>query len=165
VISLFLPEFLLKFAENLDSFRSHAFLLFFPWLDGGNADGFKQTGAAESLPFTKKIKNMMLETVSKLDGTQKKLLFYQIKSAMEDYYYWRFPSTEYEMSRLANSSNLEMVTVQAECNNCKVVSPFTINLEQMLARHIGSMDKSRRLSCPKCSKENSCQLLTILDNE
>ena len=97
------------------SYRIHIFTLFFPWLDEGNGDGFRQF-ALDNQVFSKpKIKSLILDILNNLDQETESLLLYQIKLGVEDYYYMRYTNREFELQRFYHRTNYEKIVIQTIC--------------------------------------------------
>lgn len=133
-------------------YRYHIFTLFCPWLDEGGAEGFKQNLMPEDYDIFSKFDftSLVLEIFNILDDNIKKLLLYQFKLGIEDYYYFRFSTKEFEMLRFQNRVNYKKITIQTICSLCDTYFTQIVEIEDFLKNNIGKLDKSYLFACPKC---------------
>jgi hypothetical protein len=148
------------------SYRIHIFTLFFPWLDEGNGDGFRQF-ALDNQVFSKpKIKSLILDILNNLEQETRSLLLYQIKLGVEDYYYMRYTNREFELQRFLHRTNYEEIVIQTICTLCNSYVPKTVSISNFLEHHMGLMDESQKFDCPKCkqnnNKQKSCKIVAAM---
>jgi hypothetical protein len=156
-------DFAIVFIEG--SYRINIFTLFFPWLDEGNGDGFRQF-ALDNQVFSKpKIKSLILDIINNLDQETRSLLLYQIKLGIEDYYYMRYTNREFEVSRFHHRTNYEEIVIQTKCIECNSYIPKTVSISNLIEHHMGLMDESQKFECPKCTQNNkqkSCKVVAAM---
>jgi hypothetical protein len=150
----------------MEGFRSSVHTLIFPWLDYGDAYGFDQgmVGGNKILKEPQ-ISSVVLETLNELDPESRELLFFQLKFGIEDHYYGRCSTKEFEKLRIKNISNENQVTIQTKCSKCGSCFPVTVNLDDLLRRHSGQIDESHIFPCPNCDSDTSnksCKLIQTL---
>ena len=132
-------------------YRFHLFTLLFPWLDEGGAEGFGDYYFTEPEKLSKpNFISLIKKILSDLDENTKKILLYQLKLGLEDYYYLRFSTSEFETLRFENRTDHEKLTIQTFCSLCKSYFPQTVDCKNFLKYNMGSLDKSYVFSCPTC---------------
>ena len=141
-------------------YRFHLFTLLFPWLDEGGAEGFGDYYFAEPRLLSKSNFVSLITTIlDDLDDDTKKLLLFQLKLGLEDYYYLRFSTPEFETLRFENRTDYEKLTIQTSCSLCNSYFPQTVDCKNFLKHNMGSLDKSYTFSCHRCDVNKKYQAL------
>lgn len=135
--------------QSIQGYNARAYTLFFPWLDSGDAFGFDQCMIGGNDLLTKsQISFMVMNTLNELDAESRELLLFQLKFGIEDYYYERWSTREFEKLRRENSSDVKKLTIQTQCSKCEECFPRTVNMDDFIRRHLGTIDESQEFECP-----------------
>lgn len=161
--SIFIREVLGYYGINIHS-------LFFPWMDDNSRGNFRAYFLEDSLyenflTDCNKYKDLIISLFHNIDAETKSLLHLRLKIMIEEFYQFRYPSTEYEEDRYQNINKTNQILLQSRCQICKNISPLILETEELIKSHFGEIDYSVKYRCKKCGpSENrndylSCEIV------
>ncbi len=153
------------------SIRVDISFIFFPWLYNGilftGSTNFVQYRFYKDLvKVLLKHKDVILGIYNNLNAILKSLLQLELKISIEQFYYKKFNTYEFELERLQSVDKKDKIVIQVRCKKCNKESAVLVDTKEFVERNYGEKDKSYTFPCKKCkndsepNKKNTCYILT-----